>query len=133
MREKILYALGAIGGIWLLRNLYVMLLGLPDESAQGAIYRIIFFHVPSWFTCFTGFFLAGISSILFLVKKKPVYDTFAVANVEVGLAFTIIGLITGMIWGPHHLGHLVDVGRAPHLGLYHVPDLRGLPHDAQRH
>ena len=41
----------------------------------------MFFHIPSWFTCFTAFFLAGISSILFLVKKKPSYDTFAVANV----------------------------------------------------
>jgi heme exporter protein C len=98
MREKFLYALGTLGGLWLLRNLYVMLLGLPDETAQGAIYRIMFFHVPSWFTCFTAFFLAGISSILYLVKKKPSYDTFAVANVEVGVAFTIVGLITGMIW-----------------------------------
>lgn len=98
MREKILYALGLAGALLLLRNLYVILLQLPDESAQGAIYRIIFFHVPSWFTCFTGFFLAGVSSILYLVKKKPVYDTFAVATVEVGLVFTIIGLITGMIW-----------------------------------
>ncbi|MBM3795848.1 MAG: cytochrome C assembly protein [Acidobacteria bacterium] len=98
MREKILYALGLAGALLLLRNLYVILLQLPDESAQGAIYRIIFFHVPSWFTCFTGFFVAGVSSILYLVKKKPVYDTFAVATVEVGLVFTIIGLITGMIW-----------------------------------
>ncbi len=98
MREKILYALGLCGALLLLRNLYVILLQLPDESAQGAIYRIIFFHVPSWFTCFTGFFLAGVGSILYLVKKNPVYDTFAVATVEVGLVFTIIGLITGMIW-----------------------------------
>ena len=32
------------------------------------------------------------------MKKKPGYDTFAVANVEVGLAFTFVGLATGMIW-----------------------------------
>ena len=98
MRDKILYALGALGALWLLRNLYVILIDLPDESAQGAIYRIMFFHIPSWFTCFTAFLLGGVSSILYLVKKKPSYDTFAVANVEVGLAFTFIGLATGMIW-----------------------------------
>ena len=98
MREKLLFGLGGLGALWLLRNLYVILLQLPDESAQGAIYRIMFFHIPSWFTCFTGFFLAGVSSILYLVKKKPGYDTFAVATVEVGVAFTIIGLVTGMIW-----------------------------------
>jgi len=98
MRDKILYALGIIAALYLGRNLYVMLLGLPDEAAQGAIYRIIFFHVPSWFTCFTAFALAGIASVLYLVKKDQKYDAFAVSVVEVGVAFTIVGLITGSIW-----------------------------------
>ena len=61
MREKILYALGLIGGLWLVRNLYVLLLNIPDEAQQGAIYRIMYFHVPSWFTCFTAFFIAGVA------------------------------------------------------------------------
>ncbi len=98
MREKILYALGLIGGLWLVRNLYVLLLNIPDEAQQGAIYRIMYFHVPSWFTCFTAFFLAGAASILYLVKKDTRYDTLAVATVEVGTIFTIIGLVTGSIW-----------------------------------
>lgn len=98
MREKILCLLAAIAGLWLVRNLYAMFLGLPDEAAQGAIYRIMFFHVPSWWTCFTAFFVAGVSSILYLVKKDTRYDTLAVATVEVGTAFTVIGLVTGTIW-----------------------------------
>jgi heme exporter protein C len=98
MREKILYALGLIGGLWLVRNLYVLLLNIPDEAQQGAIYRIMYFHVPSWFTCFTAFFIAGVSSILYLVKKNTRFDTLAVATVEVGTIFTIIGLVTGSIW-----------------------------------
>ena len=28
---------------------------LPDEAAQGAIYRIMFFHIPAALTAFTGF------------------------------------------------------------------------------
>jgi heme exporter protein C len=98
MREKILYALGLIGGLWLVRNLYVLLLNIPDEAQQGAIYRIMYFHVPSWFTCFTAFFVAGVASILYLVKKNTRFDTLAVATVEVGTIFTIIGLVTGSIW-----------------------------------
>jgi len=98
MREKILYALGIIGGLWLVRNLYILLLHIPDEAQQGAIYRIMYFHVPSWFTCFTAFFLAGAASIMYLVKKDTRYDTLAVATVEVGTIFTIIGLVTGSIW-----------------------------------
>lgn len=99
MRQKVLIGLALLAGLWLARNLYIIFLGLPDEAAQGAIYRIMFFHVPSWFTCFTAFFVAGISSMLYLGKKKTMYDTLAVSAVEVGVVFTIIGLVTGSIWG----------------------------------
>lgn len=98
MREKILYGVGLIAGLYLVRNLYQILLVLPDEVDQGAIYRILLFHVPAWITCFTAFFLAGASSVMYLIKKEMKYDTFSVATVEVGLAFTMIGLATGSIW-----------------------------------
>lgn len=97
-REKILYPLGVLGGLWLVRNLYVMFLGLGDEVDQGAIYRILFFHVPSWFTCFAAYAVAAFASIMYLAKKNPMWDTLAVSTVEVGIAFTVIGLATGSIW-----------------------------------
>jgi heme exporter protein C len=98
MREKILYGLGLIAGLYLVRNLYQILLVLPDEVDQGAIYRILLFHVPAWITCFSAYFLAGAASVMYLIKKDMKYDTFSVASVEVGLAFTLIGLATGSIW-----------------------------------
>jgi heme exporter protein C len=98
MRQKILYALIFLAALWLVRNLYVIFLSLPDEAAQGAIYRIFFFHLPAWFTCFTAFFAAGAASILYLIRKDARYDAFAVSAVEVGVAFTAIGLVTGMVW-----------------------------------
>ncbi|MEZ5356102.1 MAG: cytochrome c biogenesis protein CcsA [Bryobacteraceae bacterium] len=98
MREKLLIALGAIGALWLVRNLYFICLVLPDEAAQGAIYRNLFFHVPAWATCFTAFFVAGVASIVYLIKRDPWYDTMAVSSVEVGVAFTLVGLATGSIW-----------------------------------
>lgn len=98
MREKILYGMGLVAGLWLVRNVYVILLGLPDEALQGAIYRILFFHLPAWFTCFTAYLVAGIASVMYLWKKDLRYDTFAVSTVEVGTVFTMVGLVTGMIW-----------------------------------
>ncbi|MFN7932631.1 MAG: cytochrome c biogenesis protein CcsA [Bryobacteraceae bacterium] len=98
MREKILYGAGLIAGLYLVRNLYQILMVLPDEVDQGAIYRILLFHVPAWITCFTAYFLAGAASVMYLIKKDMRYDTFSVASVEVGLAFTLIGLATGSIW-----------------------------------
>lgn len=98
MRQKVMIVLCGLAAILLVRNLYVILLKLPDEAAQGAIYRIIFFHLPSWFTSFTAYSLAGVSSILYLAKKKDGFDTFAVSVTEIGTVFTAMGLITGMIW-----------------------------------
>ncbi len=98
MRQKILIVLVALGTLLLIGNLYEILLVLPDEKAQGAIYRIFFFHVPSWITCFSAYFLAGASSIVYLVRKDARWDALAVSAVEIGVIFTSIGLITGMIW-----------------------------------
>lgn len=47
MREKAIYILGLLGAIALVANMYNIFLVLPDEANQGAIYRIIFFHVPA--------------------------------------------------------------------------------------
>ena len=99
MRENFCTSDGDCGRLLLARNLYVMLLQLPDEAAQGAIYRIIFFHVPAAWTAFLCFFAALIASILYLVTKDLRYDALAVSVTEVGLAFGAANLITGMIWG----------------------------------
>jgi heme exporter protein C len=98
MNTKLLMALGTASAALLAWNLYQILLVLPDEMQQGAIYRIIFFHVPSWFTCFTCFFLSGVASSNAIWKKNFKSDSLAVSLIEVGLVFTVIGLVTGMIW-----------------------------------
>lgn len=98
MRNKLIYLLAAAGGVLVVRNLYVILLSLPDEASQGAIYRIMFFHVPCWFICFAAYFVAGVASALYVARRKTVYDEVAVSAVEVGVVFTAAGLVTGSIW-----------------------------------
>ena len=98
MRQKVIYILAAAAAVLLVRNLYVILLGLPDEAQQGPIYRILFFHLPSAITCFIGFLAAGISSAMYLGTKNLRYDAIAVASTEVGLAFATVVLATGSIW-----------------------------------
>jgi heme exporter protein C len=98
MNTKLLMALGTASAALLAWNLYQILLVLPDEMQQGAIYRIIFFHVPSWFTCFTCFFVSGVASANAIWKKNFKSDSLAVSLIEVGMVFTVIGLVTGMIW-----------------------------------
>jgi heme exporter protein C len=99
MREKIIFVLAGICAAILSVNLYKILLVLPNEKDQGAIYRIIYFHVPSIITGFTGFFVALVASAMYLATRNLKYDAFAAAVTEVSLAFATVVLATGMIWG----------------------------------
>jgi heme exporter protein C len=98
MREKTIYGLAAVSALLLTWDLYRIFEVLPDEANQGAIYRILFFHVPGVFTGFAGFFLAMICSIAYLTTGKLKYDAAAASLSEVGLAFASIVLATGSIW-----------------------------------
>lgn len=71
---------------------------VPDEASQGAIFRIIYIHLPTIFTGFLGFMVALVSSILFLVKGDMKYDALAAGVTEVALVFAAIVLVTGSIW-----------------------------------
>ena len=99
MRQKVLIGLCVVAAWLVVADLAVILLVLPDEAAQGAIYRIIFFHVPAAWTALLGCFLALVASVLFLVTRNLRYDALAVAVTEAGLAFGAANLVTGMIWG----------------------------------
>jgi heme exporter protein C len=99
MRLKIILLLLTLSGALLVWNLHTMFLRVPDELNQGAIFRIIYFHVPSAITSFTGFFAAMFCSIVYLVRKDLRYDSIAASINEVSLAFATITLITGSIWG----------------------------------
>ncbi|MBX5496360.1 MAG: cytochrome c biogenesis protein CcsA, partial [Bryobacteraceae bacterium] len=97
-RQQFMIGCAVIAAALLSYNLYVMLLQLPDEAFQGAIFRIIFFHVPAAWTAFVCAFVALAASVLYLVRRNLRYDDLAVAATEVGLAFGAVNLITGMIW-----------------------------------
>jgi heme exporter protein C len=98
MREKIAIGLVAGAAILLAYNLYQMFMVLPDEAAQGAIYRIIFFHVPAAITGMIGYFVALVFSILYLSSGKFQYDSLAASVVEVSVVFSVVNIVTGSIW-----------------------------------
>jgi len=99
MRLKVILALSVLSGLILSWNLHTMFLKVPDELNQGAIFRIIYFHVPAAITSFAGFFFAMFASVGYLIKKDLRFDAVAASVTEVSFAFTTITLITGSIWG----------------------------------
>ena len=99
MREKAIWTLGLLGALAMIFNLHTVFLNLPDEAMQGAIYRIIFIHVPAAITADAFYAVAVIASIAFLIRKNFAWDSLAVSAVEVGTMFTLVNLATGSIWG----------------------------------
>ena len=99
MRDKILYGLGIAAAALLARNIYKIFMVLPDEAAQGMIFRILFFHAPMAMTAMLGSAVGLLASIGFLLTKNFKFDAIAVAVTEVGLAFLAANLVTGSIWG----------------------------------
>lgn len=98
MRKKAILVLGVLAIILLVRNLHVVLIELPDDAAQGLIYRLMFFHVPSWFVCGFALIASLIASVMYLITKNLKYDSLAVASTETAVAFLSIGMLTGMVW-----------------------------------
>ena len=98
MREKIIIGLAVFAGVLLAWNMNTIFTALPDELNQGAIYRIIYFHVPANILGMTGFGLGMLLSVGFLITKDLRYDALAASVTEVSLVFASIGLATGSIW-----------------------------------
>jgi heme exporter protein C len=72
---------------------------MPDEAAQGMIYRLLYFHVPAWWTAFLAVTFSGVFSGLYLIKKNLRYDAIAVSVTEVAVVFLLMGITLGSIWG----------------------------------
>jgi heme exporter protein C len=77
----------------------------PNDAMQGEIFRIIYYHVPSFAAAFTFFSMSFLGSIGFLSfrRSRPewaqIADAWAVAGAEVGVVFCTVGLTTGPLWG----------------------------------
>jgi heme exporter protein C len=77
----------------------------PTDAMQGEVYRIIFYHVPSFAAAFTFFSVSFLGSIGFLSFRRShpewaqIADALALAGAEVGVVFCSVGLTTGPLWG----------------------------------
>jgi len=98
MREKLLYVLGLAVALILVWNLYTIFIGLPDERAQGAIARIMFFHIPAATAAAIACAASVTMSIAYLATNNLRYDAVAVSVTEIGLAFGTVNMVTGSIW-----------------------------------
>ncbi|MCI0406967.1 MAG: cytochrome c biogenesis protein [Acidobacteria bacterium] len=79
-------------------SLYCVFRVVPNEVTMGAVQRIFYFHVPSAWVAFLGFFIVFVASIFYLVTRRLLWDVVAHAAAELGVLFCAIVLFTGPIW-----------------------------------
>lgn len=84
-------------GLLLTATLMVFLYA-PVEAVMGMVQKVFYFHVASTWTGMLGFLVAMVSGILYLRSKDGKWDVVGLAGVEIGMFFTLIGIITGSIW-----------------------------------
>jgi heme exporter protein C len=74
---------------------------------QNVIYESIrntYYHVPMWFALMFLFLASVIYSVRYLMRPDPELDRRAFAYTELGVAFGLFGLFTGMVWANYTWG-----------------------------
>ena len=84
--------------VLMIASLYCVFRVVPNEVTMGAVQRIFYFHVPSAWVAFLGFFVVFVASILYLATRRLICDTVAHSAAELGVLFCAIVLFTGPIW-----------------------------------
>ena len=88
----------ALGGSAMVLNMYLIFIWVPTEKNLGIVQRIFYLHVPTAWVAFLAFFLVLIGSTGYLIKKSKSWDRLALASAEVGVLFTTVLIVTGVMW-----------------------------------
>jgi heme exporter protein C len=70
----------------------------PTDYLQGPVQRIFYVHVSAAIAAYGCFAVVLVGGIVYLRNENPVADRFARAGALVGLVFTSVTLVMGMLW-----------------------------------
>jgi heme exporter protein C len=93
--------LGLVGIAGCVLLAWLGLFATPEDQVQGDAVRPIYVHVPSAWVAYLAFGTTALCSALYLWKRTRslTFDRFAGAAAEIGVLFTGLALVTGMLWG----------------------------------
>lgn len=85
----LLFAYGLIGGLYL----------APPDYQQGDAFRIIYIHVPSAFLSVMVYLSMALAAVINLIWRIKLADIIVTASAPLGAGFTLLALVTGLLWG----------------------------------
>ena len=70
-----------------------------DASSMGFSQKIFYYHAPIAETALVAFGVAFVAAIVYLRTQDLKWDRLGYVSVRLGLLFSVLVMITGMIWG----------------------------------
>ena len=93
-------ALFAEAGICLVVGLLLAFWWAPvDASSMGFSQKIFYYHAPIAETALLAFGVAFVAAVAYLRSGDLKWDRLSYVSVRLGLLFSILVMLTGMIWG----------------------------------
>lgn len=91
--------LGGITLVLMAVGLYWGLVIAPADYQQGESYRIIFIHVPAAWMSMLVYVVMAVAGFIVIVWKMKMAEIVVSECARIGAVFTVLALITGMLWG----------------------------------
>lgn len=91
--------------VLLFYSFFLGLLGqVPARDILNETIRNLYFHVPMWFTMIVLFGASAYKAILYLRTNDINYDTSSSSLAYTGIFFSVLGMLTGMVWAQYTWG-----------------------------
>jgi heme exporter protein C len=93
-------ALFAGAGVFLIAGLLLAFWWAPtDASSMGFSQKIFFYHAPIAETALVAFGVAFVAAVAYLRTQDLKWDRLGYVSIRLGLLFSVLVMLTGMIWG----------------------------------
>ncbi len=93
------YSLFGLTFVLFLVDIHLIFLATPIEARMGIVQKIFYFHASAAYGMYLGAGACLIGSVAYLVSPSVGRDAFAKAGAEAAVAFGLIVLVTGPLWG----------------------------------
>jgi len=70
----------------------------PEDTDQGIIQKIFYFHVAIALASLVAFAVGGVYGVRYLRSRQERFDAVSSISIGIGLAFAVLVVLTGSIW-----------------------------------
>ena len=96
--NKTITFLSVLAAVLFVFAFFMVIFYAPIEVNMGLVKKVFYFHMSDAWVGMLAFLMAAVFGILYLVHKDLKWDRLLASSVEIGLLFTVICILSGMIW-----------------------------------